>query len=314
MKKLKRLTGCIVTLALIIGIVNYLGNLVRPTDTDSAVNAIETFHALPENSIEVIGYGSSHIWRGLDVREMYDKYGIVAYNYGCNWQHINTTALFLKDSLRTQSPKMILIETYMVHSILMNTGINGEIYYTRGVPDFDAKRAYLKQCFQDDMEKYLSYYMPLSAFHENWVNLDKVSFQDPTESDRFFETMGYMPSDAVCPVTIGDPSSFEQKELSEQSLEILDDLVGICRDRDIEILFYTAPWEGEYQYGDAMKRYADENGCYYLNLFELIEEVGLDPETDFSDPEHLNDSGAVKVADYLGKFIVGVRPNVIHLK
>lgn len=304
MKTVKRLIGCVITLGLIIGSVFYLGNLVRPTDTDIAISTIETFHTLPENSLEVIGYGSSHMWRGLDVMEMYEKYGIGAYNYGCNWQHINTTALFIKDSLRTQSPKVILIETFNVDSILMNTGINGEIYYTRGISDFEGKREYLKQCFQDDWERYLSYYMPLSAFHENWVNINKISFRDPTKGAGFFDTMGYMSSDAVCPITIGDPSAFNQKELNVYALEILDEVVSICKKQNIEIIFYTAPWQGEYEYGDAMERYAEENGCKYFNMFELVEEVGLDGNTDFSDAGHLNDNGSIKVADYLGKYII----------
>ncbi len=304
MKTAKRFIGCIVTLALIIGSVHYLGNVVRPIDTDIAIESVDTFHRLPNNSLEVIGYGSSHMWRGLDAIEMYEKYGIGAYNYGCNWQHMNTTALFVKDSLRTQSPKVILIETFNVNSILIDTDINGEIYYTRGISDFEGKRDYLKQCFQDNLEGYLSYYMPLCAFHDNWIDLKKASFRDPSKGIGFFDTMGYMSSDAVCPITIGDPSTFDQKELSGYALEILDDLVQVCKERNIDIIFYTAPWEGEYEYGDAVEKYAEENGCKYFNMFELVEEVGLDGNTDFSDAGHLNDNGSVKVADYLGKYIV----------
>ena len=97
--------SCIVTISLLIGIISGLGYVLRPTNTDSAITAIRTFHDMPENSMEVIGYGSSHMWMGFDAQVMYDNYGINAYNYGCNWQHINTTGLFIKDSFRTQSPK-----------------------------------------------------------------------------------------------------------------------------------------------------------------------------------------------------------------
>lgn len=304
MQTVKRIIGCVVTLALIIACVHYLGKLVRPTDTDITISAIETFHDLPENSIEVIGYGSSHMWRGLDVMEMYEKYGIGAYNYGCNWQHFNTTSLFIKDSLRTQSPKVILIETFYVDNILLNTDINGEIYYTRAISDFEGKREYLKQCFYDNLEGYLSYYMPLCAFHDNWVNIEEASFADFSNDQVFLKTMGYMSSDTIYPVTIGEPSTFNQRELNKYALEILDDIVQTCREKNIEIIFFTVPWQGEYEHGDAMKKYAEEHGCEYFNMFELVDEVGLDGDTDFSDAGHLNDNGAAKVADYLGKYIV----------
>ena len=41
-----------------------------------------------------------------------------------------------------------------------------------------------------------------------------------------------------------------------------------------------------------------------LTLFEHMDDVGLNGDTDFMDIEHLNISGATKVADYLGEYIV----------
>lgn len=61
MKKIKAILGCIITIIMTIVMIYRLGILVRPTDTDSAFNAIDTFHSMPNDTIEVIGYGSSHM-------------------------------------------------------------------------------------------------------------------------------------------------------------------------------------------------------------------------------------------------------------
>ncbi len=303
-RKIQRILSCLVTFLLITGLVYRLGRLVRPVDTDIAFNVIESFHELPPDSVEVIGYGSSIMWRGLDVMELYEKYGIGAYNYGCNWQHINTTSLFLQDSLRTQSPKVAVIETFLAGRVLEDTDITGEIYYTRGIPDFEGKQEYLKQCFGNDKERYLSYYMPLCAFHDNWVNLSEQSFSDDVDGSYFQSTMGYLPLTEVTPVTLWDPATFQQIPLDEEAVAALDEIVRICRENQVEILFYTSPRHGEDVFCNAMKEYASEHGYYYLNLHEKVEEIGIDSETDFSDENHLNDKGAAKVADYLGVFIV----------
>ena len=303
-KTLKRLTGCIVTLFLTAVISVRLGVLVRPLDTDDAFNAIETFHGLPEDSVEVIGYGSSRMWRGFDPMEMYEKYGIGAYNYGCNWQSINTTALFLKDSLRTQSPKVVLIETSFVNEVLQDVDMDGQIYYTRGLPEFEGKRQYLRQCFGDDKERWLSYYMPLCAFHDNWVNISQGSFMENADVTDFYGTMGFRKFDNVTPVEVPDPSGFEQCELSPEAYAVLDDIVSVCKEKNIDVIFYTVPVGGDYLYGDAMKRYAKENGCVYFNLFEYMEETGIDGAVDFNDPSHLNGNGSKKLADFLGEYIV----------
>lgn len=300
---IKNFISCVITFSLIVLTTHKIGVIVSP-NMSSELNAIDTFHDMPENTIEVIGYGSSHMWRGLSSMEMYEKYGIGAYNYGCNWQNINTTLLFLKDSLRYQSPKIVLIETYHADSLSMNTNITGEIYYTRRISEFEGKWEYLKQCFGDDMERYLSYYMPLCAFHDNWINLEKTNFSKRVIGKGYYKNMGFVKSTHVFPVTIEDPSTFEQEELNENALAVLDEIVSICNDNNIDIIFYTAPYQGAYSYGEAMTRYAEENDCIYFNLFEMMDEVGFDCETDFCDEGHLNNSGSVKVADFLGEYIV----------
>ena len=65
MKK-RNILSCLAVLALVALGIARLNVLFRPVDTDSPVTAIETFHTLPENAVEVMGFGSSHMWLGLD--------------------------------------------------------------------------------------------------------------------------------------------------------------------------------------------------------------------------------------------------------
>ncbi|MFI3172871.1 MAG: hypothetical protein R3Y58_10990 [Eubacteriales bacterium] len=303
--KLKKITCFLITIALICAAVRYLNVVIRPTGTDISVQAIRTFHEdMPDDTFEVIGYGSSHMWKSMDPITLYTDYGIGAYNYGCNWQRINTTSLFIEDSLRTQSPDIIIIETFLVGEVLQNVDIESEIYYAREIPDFDAKTDYLEQCFVGDFDRYLSYYLPICAFHENWVNLTKDSFLGVPDNMDFDQSFGYWPMTTVTPTVIGDYSTFEQLELEAASLSVLDGIVEICKENDIEIIFFTAPYEGVYSYSNAMNEYATSHGYVYLDLFQNLEETGINGETDFQDIGHLNYSGAVKVADYLGEYIV----------
>lgn len=301
----KNVLGLFLAIGILIYLIWYAGGVLRPIDGDITLAAIDAFHSMPEESIEVIAYGSSHTWTGLNVMEMYKEYGIGAYNYGCNWQRINTTSLFFQDSLRTQSPKVILIETFLINDLAMDTDINGEIYYTKEISAFEAKDAYLKQCFGDNIERYLSYYIPFAAFHMNWNHLQKESFLGiPYETQKYFcHTMGQLTIDDIVPIQIGDCSTFEQKELSDDAKKVLDQIVQICNENDIQIVFYTAPFQGEYYYFDALNKYAEENNCKYINLFEKLDEAGIDESTDFYNAGHLNSSGAKKVADYLGRYL-----------
>lgn len=302
-KAVKRILGVLFTLLLTFIIVQYAGFRLKPKALSYTYCQIKAFEALPENSVDVMIYGSSHAWKGFDAREFTDRYGISAYNYGCLWQHMNTTRLFVKHSFKTQTPKIILIETY-IPEVLEDENMNGEIYYTRYLPDSQEKKEYLDQCFAGDWGRYASYYMPLIAFHESWEEIDRKNYVPlDGDIDTFYYARGSSQSDEVEPVDIPDYTQFEQWELPENSIGVLDDIVGTCRSKNIQVIFYTVPSGIEYHYSDAFKKYAEERGCVYLNLYENMDEYQLDPETDFQDKGHLNSSGAKKIADYMGQYI-----------
>ena len=116
--------------------------------------------------------------------------------------------------------------------------------------------------------------------------------------------MGFAGSEEVKEVEIPDWRTFEQKPLGQDSIQELKDIVATCRDKGIRVIFFTVPWEGEYNYGEAMKSFCAANGCGYLDFFELAEEIGLDGTADFADVGHLNTRGAEKVADYMGQYLI----------
>lgn len=303
MKKAKQALYVILMISIIGVSVYYLGILVRPTEADSSINTINTFHDMPEDSIEVIGYGSSRMWKGIDPDVMYENYGVGMYNYGCNWQHFNTTYLFFLDSLETQSPDVVIFEVKNVYNLLEDVDINGEIYYTTSVGDTVMKSKTLYQYFGNVLDRYVSYYVPVFAFHENWKSLSENSFKLNASNKNFYATMGYSGSSDVTSVDPVDYTTFEEMELSESSIEILDSIVSICDENDIEIIFYVSPYSGNYKYSDAMAEYSEENGCTYFDLFEYIDELEIDWETDFQDKNHLNNSGVEKVSNFLGEYI-----------
>lgn len=303
--KLKKIVGCLVTLALIGGGLHVLNYIVRPLEADKAYDQTDTYHRLPENTVEVVVYGSSHAYRSIQPMRMYQNYGIGAYNYGMSTQRINTTTLFVKDSLLTQKPKVAIVETYYVNRARYDTDLTLDIFYTRYLNVKKATLKYLDQCFGEPLERYLSYFMPLCAFHDDWNSLTEENFKPRKNSNAYLLTMGYKPSTHIQEITLYDPPKSE-KALNDITVESLDEIVADLTDSGAEILFITTPFSKKkgYSYGDAMEQYAREHGCAYLNLFDYVDEIGLDVTTDFCDRGHLNDSGSAKVSDFLAEYIL----------
>ena len=108
-----------------------------------------------------------------------------------------------------------MIDTFFVNSILKDKNITGEIFYTRYLDHSKEKTAFLKQYFGNDPERWLSYYMPLCAFHDNWINITKQSFMPLADSGNHTSTwirenMGYCPSKLNTKINLSN-SAVEQK-------------------------------------------------------------------------------------------------------
>ena len=307
MKHVKNILSVLVVVAGLALCIHKVSPIVRPIDTDGAYSQIETLHSLPENSLEVIVYGSSHAFRGLRPMEMYEKYGIGAYNYAWHWQKINTTELFLEDSLLEQKPKVALVETYHAAEVVEDTDIKAEVFYSRYVHNEKAKKRYMRRCMgsKPSLDRRLSYFMPFALFHDNWSNLNAQSYKglQPGGSDGLRRSMGFRYTDEVQEIEIYGYHPEDQKSFNDQALQVLDEMVEVCKANDIALVFYVAPMSYAYEYSDAMEQYAAENGCAFLDLTKNYEEVGLDGKTDYFDKGHLNISGATKVADYVGKYL-----------
>ncbi len=305
---IKILTSTFLVLCIIALGINKLNYIVRPTDTDDAYGQIETFHSLPQNSVEVIIFGSSHAFRGFHTMELYEKYGIGAYNYGWNWQSISTTKTFVKDALQVQNPKVVLIETFNVAEVMKDVDLGPEVYYCRYLHDKEAKKDFFSKCLGENpsMERWLSYYLPLAMFHDNWNTLTKQSLTSLEKRDYkwILRNMGFGEGNEVSPVTIPDYQTFKQDELPTDALQELDDIVDECSAKGAEVILYTAPFGWEFQYHDALKNYATGKKCVYIDLFEQIKETGIDGNVDYADAGHLNTTGAIKVADYIGAYLV----------
>lgn len=301
-KKWKNIFGSLITIILTILLLKYIGYRLNPAWSDDGIQVIKAFHKLEKDSCDVIVYGSSHAWKGFDTRELEKEYSLSAYNYACNWQAINTTLLFLQDSLQTQSPSVVCIDTYCCNDVLHDTKLTGQIYYCRAIPSSKYKMDFLKQCFRDDVENWASYYLPIMMFHENWKAVTVENYLVRSQ-EELIQNRGYYSSKEVFSCEPVDEQC-EQYQLSIEARQVLDSIVECCEKKGIKVLFYTCPYYGENNYSDALSEYCKDNGCEYLNLFEKVEEMGFNWETDLQDEGHLNDSGAKKVADYLGGIII----------
>lgn len=57
-------------------------------------------------------------------------------------------------------------------------------------------------------------------------------------------------------------------------------------------------------YHDAIRTLSAAYDCVYIDFFEFYEKIGINPTRDFADNGHLADTGASKLSDYLGTYLI----------
>ena len=154
----------------------------------------------------------------------------------------------------------------------------------------------------------LEFYFPIIRYHSRWSELNTWDFTRKIDGlkgghvdNTFLKT--------TIPVTEKYNIIYEEAELTAEQSAFLEEFLEFLDDSGHEVLFVSSPQA----LGDIMKTYKrlnrmgkiiQEHGYPYLNLINLIDETGIQTETDFYNVTHTNVHGAIKHTDYLAQYLV----------
>ena len=106
---------------LCVGLVNeWLKPEYYYNETWPTTNTYEDFYKLEKESADVLILGSSHAVSCINPQVIYDNYGITSYNLGCGQQSMLVSYYWLREALKYQSPKAVILETYTFHKYYDN--------------------------------------------------------------------------------------------------------------------------------------------------------------------------------------------------
>lgn len=83
---------------------------------DDGVTPMEDFYGYPDDSIDVVLLGSSHLGVNVDTTILCNNYGIASYKLWGSTQPIWNAYYNLVEALKTQHPKVVMLESLgLVH-------------------------------------------------------------------------------------------------------------------------------------------------------------------------------------------------------
>lgn len=289
MKKIiKRIVSCVLFVAILLGLLQVSSLIFQPKSNDKASGIhyprANGFFSEPKDSIDTVFIGDSEVYHSFIPLNIWRDYGITSYDVSSPSQKLVYSMEFLKKTFENQSPKIVFLET---NAIFRKSYLEDEITYKA------------EQIF------------PVFRYHDRWKNLQLKDFSATVEYTANENNKGYYFTKKSKPAT--DKAIKEYMKYSDVSAPILstnrkylNGIAKFCKNHGAKLVLISTPstknWN--YQRHNTMEAISKDLGVDYIDTNLLRDDIPIDWKKDTKDKgDHLNYNGAVKLTDYVGKYL-----------
>ena len=294
----------------------FLGHFFQPVwDKWSTNNTFDGFYENPGNTVETIILGPSTGLCGVIPIELYEQYGICAYNLCGEAQPMLASYYWLKEAYRLhpESLSTVLLEPSGM------TSEPKEVFYQKNIDlmhvspvKFEAVQAYT-----DGVEDFFLHFFRLLEYHDRWENMTEDESQltkAPLKaylrgyhfSDKVYMTSGKDADTMTLPYIYLD-SDAKPAKFVDESLEYADKIVQFCQEHGLRLVLFSSPQnhKRDSSFHNAIQTFAENHGVSYLDysVEPLLSEIGHLHAVDAMDRTHLNYHGAMKLTSHLGRYL-----------
>ena len=240
----------------------------RVTFDYDTTRKVEGFYAEEKDSLDFVFVGSSQMFTSVVPAVLWEEYGITSYDFGANEQPMYLSYYYIKEALKYQDPKAIVLEV---------SYCNAPEYTHEGVhhinlDDLRMGPVKLEAIFDIIPEgERFPYIFELAKYHDTWTTMDKASFQY-IGADKHNPYKGYTPSldgfadggefnEEIAKVT-------EKAELAELSVKYMEKIIALCKEENVDLLFLKTPndhIQNQPEY-NAVADIAENHNIPYLDL------------------------------------------------
>ncbi len=267
------------------------------------------FRNIPNNTIDVIGLGSSHMQYAFNPATFYEETGYYAYNLGSSCQPLSMSIYMLKEALKTQHPSVVFVDLFRALEVSKDTCYANGMYYN--IIDEMSGKNRLEAASLAPKEVRKDYKYDLRMNHDEWKNIDlkdlKSFFNNASKAKGYNNYLGYIPlypTDTLfTPLETYEVT--EVKEINEDNKKLIDELISICESENIKLIFIKTPSIiGQDSANElyAIWSYLDSRNIEYVDFIDKAAELKWHIDMD-GGYLHNNTWGAEIVTKYLANLV-----------
>lgn len=271
---------------------------------------LDAFYKQEENSIDLLIVGSSHTTVDIDSGLLWDESGISSYTLWGSGQPIWNSYFYMKEALKTQTPKLIILEGYTL-SIEYDYGDSSSIIKnTYGLKWSNNRIEAIKASVPE--EKYIDYLISVGQYHNRYSEISNEDFEKRNDFPYFDEYKGTelsFANDLSNQKPDIDSFVYQQTnaKMTEKTEYYYRKCIELAQENNIPILVTISPFpvdNKQYSIFLQAKQIAQQYNVEFINGNDFYEEMKLDFSSDFADKDHLNYKGNSKWTRYLNNFLI----------
>lgn len=306
-QKGKKWVKLIASVMIVVVVLACLQRLLIPKYVSGVIEGafIAEFYEEERKDYDVIFVGDCEVYENFSPITLWEEYGVTSYIRGSAEQYIMQSYYILEDTLRYHTPEVVIFNV----QALQFDEAQSEAYNRMTLEGMEwsmSKVNAILASMKED-EQFLDYVFPILRYHSRWSELTADDFKYMFETKKVSHNGYYMRVDVKPVTTIPPKRVLADYSFGENAWKYLEMMADLCEENDIDLLLIKAPsvyphWYDEWDV--QVEEFAAERDLQFINFLDLVEEIGIDYNTDTYDAGlHMNLSGAEKLSKYLGKVL-----------
>ena len=173
---MKRIIKCIIFIIIFLIIIAILSKIFIPKNNTLEAGlgkrklTASGIYTEPENTIDVLVLGDSESYTSYIPLELWNQYGFTSYVCGTPAQRLSVSLSYIKDALKTQKPKIVLLE---------------------------ADNTYIRISVTKHLKDDIRGFIPAFEYHDRWKSLNLEDFYKSPEYTNTINDKGYRYSNII---------------------------------------------------------------------------------------------------------------------
>jgi hypothetical protein len=309
--------------------------------TNASVNSFNSLYEADKNSVDIVFIGNSHLSKGINTNIIDAKCNVNSLKVHAGGIQIAQIYYNLLEILKHQSPKVVGLELFpLVHSDpisnklfnsknkMLSKGLKGEYFKRFGIPKY-------KEITLIDPKNTWYHMFNFFRFHENWMNLERVSKSLQNRFSVSAKELNYNHNKILWYLNSSSIEGYKKRMFikkdiyfSEAEKRYLKKIIVLSDEYNFALLLFTIPIYEEYYNkvkdsidNTSLKIYNYAKEYKEIKFYDINKELGGLSATyimgeKVSENQHLNYKGMIKTSNLLANFInkeYNLKPNSLYI-